>query len=130
MLGWMARDAEAKSLGPLSSETLTPEGRGASLCQPISPKTAENATCPNTFPPQEFRAKKIACVTLCHLRFCSAGAVGFAPAVSINGVRPAGIQSRAHSPTLRGGATVFRDGGATEANARSTKVSNQSPGRA
>ena len=34
------------------------------------PKTTQNAKRPNTCPPQHLQTKKIACVTVCHLRLC------------------------------------------------------------
>lgn len=96
MLGWMARDAEAKSLGPLSSETLTSEGRGASLCQPVFTKNRRNRNLPQHVPATRVANEKN---RLCHLMspwFCSDGAVDFASTAGL-------LTCEAGSPTIASG---------------------------
>ncbi len=59
-----------KRTSPKFSVPIRAYTRHVSPCA-FSRKTAKNPHHPNTCPPQDLQTKKIACVTLCHLRFCS-----------------------------------------------------------
>ena len=64
-----------------------------SIFRRFHPKTTQNANRPNTRPPQDLPAKKIACVTICHLRICTTcarPAPRSEPRASASGTRKAG----------------------------------------